>query len=93
MKTLMSAPEQFFGIELKNTTDRQQCSKFAKKYDITLPYCMYTFNNELSGEVDHVGRVAGQAGVGPTVGRPQAVEQDVAAEGHVLNSIQLLTIL
>ena len=54
---------------------------------------MYTFNNELSGEVDHVGRVAGQAGVGPTVGRPQAVEQDVAAEGHVLNSIQLLTIL
>ena len=55
--------------------------------------CVYTFNNELSGEVDHVGRVAGQAGVGPTVGRPQAVEQDVAAEGHVLNSIQLLTIL
>ena len=54
---------------------------------------LYTFNNELSGEVDHVGRVAGQAGVGPTVGRPQAVEQDVAAEGHVLNSIQLLTIL
>ncbi len=45
-----------------------------------------TFDDELGGEVDRVGPVAGQAGVGPAVCRPQAVEQDVAAERHVLNS-------
>ncbi len=43
-----------------------------------------TFDDELGGEVDSVGPVAGQAGVGAAVCRPQAVEQDVAAERHVL---------
>ncbi len=46
---------------------------------------LVTFDDELGGEVDSVGPVAGQAGVGAAVGRPQAVEQDVAAERHVLN--------
>ncbi len=44
-----------------------------------------TFDDELGGKVDSVGPVAGQAGVGAAVGRTQAVEQDVAAERHVLN--------
>ena len=49
-----------------------------------------TFDDELGGEVDSVGPVAGQAGVGAAVGRPQAVEQDVAAERHVLNKKEML---
>ncbi len=49
-----------------------------------------TFDDELGGEVDSVGPVAGQAGVGAAVGRSQAVEQDVAAERHVLNREEMV---